>query len=188
MNKTTYLGIIGLFILTVLGVYAYKGILPQVIESVTSRVQPLIGMVQPALTKAQATWATIPPSIQQIIMLGIPSAFAMFFAWTKLRVIDSAKQAQTQATAAFTQVSGEASEYKQQLEQVTTERDSFKTQLGQQPNLGFEDLTKARDEAQKMVTVKAKELGDVQAVVRSQKTYIEELLRKIEEQKTPIYP
>lgn len=192
MNKTIILAVILSPVAGFIGWHTFNGTLPQLIETVTSTIQPLIAMVQPAITKAQEMWAIIPESIRGYILPGIigsvMGAYGLFMTWTKLRVMEGAEQAKVEATVAFNQVSGEATDYKQQLQQVTTERDSFQQQIGQQSNLGFEELTKARDEAQSMVTVKAGELNDANAVIRSMQTRIEDLIKEVELLKPKVYP
>ena len=99
------------------------------------------------------TYMLIPETIRGIIQIGIPSAFAMFFAWTKLRVVDQAKQAQQTFTEQLTQAEGEKHEMQQQLEQqaasglqgIMAERDAALT---------------SRDEAQTLVATLQQQLRD----------------------------
>lgn len=69
----------------------------------TSLTQPLTGIVN----QAQTTWATIPSSIQGVVMLGIPTAAALFFAWTKSRAMDKLQQTQQQAATKIGELQGE---------------------------------------------------------------------------------
>jgi len=85
---------------------------------------PLPSMLQSAWTKAQALWATIPGSIKGLVTLGIPSLFAVFFAWTKTRAMTKLQETQLQASQQINQLEGEATVAQtlidQQKEQITT--------------------------------------------------------------------
>jgi len=93
---------------------------------------PLMETLTAIPAKASQLWSSIPQIIRDIIKIGIPSAFAMFFAWTKLRVVDQAKQAQQTLTAQLTQVEGEKAEAQaiaeassvKGLEKILAERDA----------------------------------------------------------------
>ena len=73
------------------------------LPQLTSLTQPLTGIVN----QAQTTWATIPSPIQGIVMLGIPTAAALFFAWTKSRAMDKLQQTQQQAATKIGELQGE---------------------------------------------------------------------------------
>ena len=73
------------------------------LPQVTSLTQPLTGIVN----QAQTTWATIPSSIQGVVMLGIPTAAALFFAWTKSRAMEKLQQTQQIAATKIGELQGE---------------------------------------------------------------------------------
>lgn len=93
-----------------------------VTSAVTSRMQPLINRVQ-------TVWLSMPESTRGIMMLGIPTAFAMFFAWTKTRAMQKLQQTQQQAAERFNQMQGEAFE---QQKGFTQQIGTYHTQLGAQ--------------------------------------------------------
>lgn len=107
-------------------VYVYFGVIP------------LPSLLQTGFTKAQALWATIPSTIQNIIQIGIPTLFATFFAWTKVRAMDKLQQTKLQASQTITQLEGEKGVLEEQVKQSATS--------------GVEGLIKSRDEAQTLVT------------------------------------
>jgi len=89
---------------------------------------------QELTTKAQSiinTWNAIPQAFQGIILAGIPTAFMMFFAWTKTRAMQQLQQTQQQATSTISQLTGEAIETQSQLDtlksQVTSQTETIKS-------------------------------------------------------------
>ena len=78
-------------------------------------------------------------------MLGIPTAFAMFFAWTKTRAMQKLQQTQQQAAEQFNQLRGETVEqqkgftqqigtYQTQLSTQQQQIQSLQSQLANAPN------------------------------------------------------
>ncbi len=132
---------------------------------------PLTETLQPVWTRLQETWANIPGTVKSIITLAVPSAFAMFFMWTKTRAMQKLQETQQQASQQINQLQGE----KQMLQQ----------QVGQSASKGIEDLIQARDmafqsrdEAQALVTKLQREMELMQnrhlGEVASLKQLIEE--------------
>jgi len=70
-------------------------------------------------------WNTIPDPVKGIITLGIPSLFAIFFAWTKTRAIQKLNETQQLANQKITQVEGEKRELEAQLQGVTETGKSY---------------------------------------------------------------
>lgn len=134
MNKTIILVVITSLVAGFLGVHTVNSTLPQLTESVTGMIQPLISMVQPAITQAQTMWALIPESIQGYILPGVIGAvmgtYGLFMTWTKLRVMKSAEQAKVQATASFSQLKGETTS---QITQLQTDKKILAEQLSKVP-------------------------------------------------------
>lgn len=140
MNKKHIL-ILVVFFVVGFSVFYYK-------EALINMTQPIVNMLKSGFTRVQAAWATIPNTIRGIIQIGIPSTFAMFFAWTKIRAMDKLQQTKLEATQQITQREGELTEAKtlinQQKDQITT--------LQGQAGEGVNSLTTKLGEAQTTIT------------------------------------
>jgi len=126
------LAVIAASVVGFLGFYAYTGQLSQLTQTITRMAQPLVNTFQPIITQIQHTWTNIPDSIRGIILLGIPSSFAMFFAWTKTRAMQKLQQTQLEANQQITQITGEALETKQVLETKVQTLENQVTNMPQQ--------------------------------------------------------
>ena len=115
----------------------YAGILPHLL----TKIAPLTTFLRQGLTQIYTAWTSLPQTVQSIILAGIPTLFAIFFAWTKTRAMQKAQQTQQQAI----QLSGEKQAY---LDQVTTLQQE-KAQLTQQ--LEANPLSSSLMEAQQLV-------------------------------------
>jgi len=87
-----------------LGFYTmYVGLLSQLLM----QFSPLTTMLKQGVTQIYVAWTGLPQAVQSIILMGIPTLFAIFFAWTKTRAIQKLQETQQQATSQYTQLSGE---------------------------------------------------------------------------------
>jgi len=169
MNKKVILVIIASFIVGFLGFHAYNGTLPQLTAGIVTAIQPAVTWLQGGIAQIQTIIGTIPPAMLGLIVAGVSTAFTVFFAWTKTRAMTKLTQMQQQAT----QLQGEKAEVQAQSKIYLQQAESYKTQLGTQSNLAFEDIIKARDEAQSLVLQKQQELAKLQQDYNTmERTYI----------------
>lgn len=170
---------VAVFILfAVIGGVAYIFLSPYVASAIP-QFTPLITPVQSTLTRIQTTWATIPSTIQAIITLAIPTAAALFFAWTKSRAMDKLQQTQQQAA---TQIGS----LNTQMQTVEQERDTkigeLETQLAAaQDTTG---LQASLTESQTLVGQKQTEIHDLQVRFQGQ---IDALHEQIEREKLKVH-
>lgn len=96
--------------------------------------------LQPVWTWIQSTWASIPDVIKGAITLGIPSFFAVFFAWTKNRAMQKLQETKQEATQQVTQLTGKVEGTKEatqaysgsltgEIKELATKLESTKTTL-----------------------------------------------------------
>lgn len=134
--------------------YSYRGTILNSFNGLSGVTQPIITTLQSAFNRVQTAWSTIPSTIQGIVLLGIPTAFATFFAWTKSRAMQQLQQTQLEAKAQLTQLGGEAIEQNQQIETLENQAIEYEEQ----------------------VTSQITELGELKAELTSD----EEIIKKLE--------
>ena len=109
---------------------------------------------------AVSVWTGIPDPIKGIITLGIPSACAIFFAWTKTRAMQKLNETQSTANQQIRQLQGEKLELQNQVHAFTKTGETYtKTAAGE-----ITDLATELKATQDLVTQKNSELS--QAVAR----------------------
>jgi len=167
------IAIFTLFLL--IGVAGYVLVSPFIPVAVT-QLSPLTTRLQSGVTGLQAAWSTLPASVQGVVMLAIPSGFAMFFAWTKSRAMLKLQQTQQQATTQATQLQNKTVEAQNQL--------TVNTQL-QQSNLKLQqDLTTALAQNSNVTDLQTKITGlqeNVSRLTNENNTLAHELGKKTED-------
>jgi len=68
---------------------------------------PFVSTLKPIVTPIYNTWMRIPEAVRNIVMMGIPTAFGLFFMWTKNRAMQKLQQTQVEASQSLTQLQGE---------------------------------------------------------------------------------
>lgn len=101
-------------------------------------LQYVIGHLANLTKPLQQVGERIPSQWHGIITMAVPTAFAVFFAWTKMRAMTKLQQVQQQASMQIDQVQGEKQVLEQQLADTTAG--------------GVEQLIRQRDSAQSLVT------------------------------------
>ena len=158
--------------------YFLKGAIDTAIQPFQPAIDQAKTSVTTTISSIQTTWASIPNEVKGVVALAIPSAFAVFFAWTKTRAMNKLQQTQLDARQQFTRMSGQANEAQAQIKLLDQQKTSLQQQIGTQSNLGFEEVMKSRDEAQQMVSVKTRELENARSTIDELKQLIEELKLK----------
>ena len=111
--------------LTFVGVSWYLGSLPQLTQKTLSLLGEIKGFFQPLING----WNSLPSSIRSVIMLGIPTLAATFFAWTKSRAMQKLNETQAQAAAQATQLTGELTQAQATAGSTLQENMNLKSQL-----------------------------------------------------------
>ena len=111
--------------LTFVGVSWYLGSLPQLTQQGLSLLGEIKGFFQPLING----WNSLPSSIRSIIMLGIPTLAATFFAWTKSRAMQKLNETKAEAAAQATQLSGELTQAQATAGSTLQENMNLKSQL-----------------------------------------------------------
>jgi len=162
MNKTTLLCFGVALAVGFLGWQAYSGSLPHLWQSIVNAVKPLTVNLQPAFSRIQTTWTNIPESIRGIILLGIPTAFATFFAWTKTRAMQKLQQTKLQANTQISQLTDQASGAETQLAEMTQKFNTLQTQYNK---LASDDVAGALAEAQTVVTQQQQKISNLESTI-----------------------
>ena len=76
---------------------------------------PLFETLKPIFTPIYNAWGSIPEAIRGILIAGIPTAFMVFFAWSKNRAMQKLQQTQMEATQRLGQLQGEKLELQSQV-------------------------------------------------------------------------
>ena len=153
--------------------YFLKGAIDTALQPFQPAIEQAKTSVTTAISNIQTTWASIPNEVKGVVALAIPSAFAVFFAWTKTRAMNKLQQTQLDAQKQFAQMTGEAKTTQEQIKLLMQQKQTLETQISQQANSTSQDLL---GEAQQMVSVKTRELENMRSAY-------DELFRKLEEYK-----
>ena len=122
--KTVVLAIVAP-ILVFVGVSAYLGSLPQLIQKLSEGVAGAKTFFSPIFN----AWANLPSSVKNVIMLGIPTLVTLFFAWTKSRAMTKLQQTEQQAATQATQLTGELTQAQATAGSTLQENMNLKSQL-----------------------------------------------------------
>ena len=112
-------------ILVFVSVSWYLGSLPQLTQKTLSLLGEIKGFFQPLING----WNSLPSSVRSVIMLGIPTLAATFFAWTKSRAMQKLNETQAQAAAQATQLTGELTHAQATAGSTLQENMNLKSQL-----------------------------------------------------------
>ena len=113
------------FTLTFIGVSAYLGTLPQLIQ----KAQSAFAGAKTFFTPVINAWTNLPGAVKNVIMLGIPTLVTLFFAWTKSRAMTKLQQTEQQAATQKTQLTGELSQAQTSAVSALQENAQLKEEL-----------------------------------------------------------
>ena len=71
--------------------------LDTIIRTAQQGLSPIANALAPFISNVQNTWATIPEAYKGILIAGVPTAFTLFFAWSKSRAMQKLQQTQLEA-------------------------------------------------------------------------------------------
>lgn len=91
-------------------------------------------------------WMQIPSMVRNIVLMGIPTLFAMFFAWSKIRAMEKLRQTEVQASQQIIQTQGE---YQEKIDALTQQNNALKSQAGEGVTSLASQLTEAQTTLQK---------------------------------------
>ena len=133
-------------ILVFVGVSWYLGSLPQLTQKALSFFEGAKQLFTPIING----WNSLPSSIRSVIMLGIPTLAATFFAWTKSRAMTKLQQTEQQAATQATQLTGELSQAQTSAVSALQENTKLKEELqvykaGNSAVAEFKDLMVQKD-------------------------------------------
>lgn len=113
------------FTVTFVGVTTYLGGLPTLTQKLSEGVSAAKNIFQPVVN----AWNGLPSSVRSIIMLGIPTLAATFFAWTKSRAMTKLQQTEQKAATQATQLTGDLSDAEHSARTTLQENIGLKTKL-----------------------------------------------------------
>jgi len=167
MNKAYFILIPILF---VVGFFAYSNR-----TALINTVKPVTNVLGSTFIKAQDVWNSIPNTAKDIIKIGIPSAFAVFFAWAKLRTTDKLIETQTLASQTTNQLQGELKE----AQTVNTNLQGTIQTLSSQPTgadaLKLREALLTNEEKDIRIRNLEKQIHDLQALVYELKLKVKAL-------------
>ena len=111
--KTVALAIVAPTLVFV-GVFAYFGTLPQLIQKLSEGVAGAKTFFQPLING----WTNLPSPVKNVIMLGIPTLVTLFFAWTKNRAMTKLQQTEQQAATQTNELTSEINEKAAQVQKL----------------------------------------------------------------------
>lgn len=172
MNKTVVAvavvaGLLG-FALT------WFGVLPQLVKQVSPYTTPIVDTVKPVATAIYNGWISIPSPVRSILLAGIPTLFAIFFAWTKTRAMKKLQETQLQTQ----QVLGEKQQTLQHLGTLSQEKTVLAGEL--------ESVTK-ENELLKQYQVNADRLLAIQSNVTQMKKETNQTVESLRTEMANIY-
>lgn len=175
MSKIKYLLLFAPFVAIGFLAYSYRA---TILSSLSGGIQPIIATVQPTVTQIQTAWSNLPEVVRGVVLLGIPTAFATFFAWTKSRAMQKLQQTQLQAAQ---QVSG----LNTQMQSLMDERDTTIRNLEQQitslKESNSDPLRQSLAESQALVTSYKQQIDKQQAIINDLHRQIEQMKLKVHE-------
>ena len=129
--------------------------------SITTMLSGVPEPLQSAVSQVQVAWASIPQSLQGITLAAVPTAFMMFFAWSKTRAMQKLEQVKQTATTQLGELQGanaeaqtEISSYQTALTAKQNEIKSLQAQLANTSKEGYATLqqnyTRLQDDFTKM--------------------------------------
>jgi hypothetical protein len=113
------------FLLTFVGVSWYLGSLPQLTQKALSLFEGSKQLFSPIING----WNSLPSSVRSVVMLGIPTLAATFFAWTKSRAMTKLQQTEQQAATQATQLTGQLTQAQATAGSTLQENMDLKSQL-----------------------------------------------------------
>lgn len=164
------------FIVVGFTAYTYKDTILASLQSTGVAIQPSIDGLQSRFSQIQTAWTNIPETFRGIILLGIPTVFATFFAWTKTRAMTKLQETQQQASQQIsglnTQIQSVTSERDLKVEKLQAEVEAAKNTTGLQTSLG---------EAQSLVTQKQQEISDLKLFYGGQIQTFQDEIKRLED-------
>jgi len=133
-------------------------------------VVPLItNTVGGAFTKVHDAWNSIPNTVKGIITLGIPTAFAMFFAWTKSRAMSKLNETKVLASQETGQLTGQLTEARQVISQKDQEINALSNTTDggklREAYLDIKDLSTQLDIRNTRIKALEKQIGELHAKI-----------------------